>query len=363
MVFSLVFFLIYFLVFSVILWLWVFRKKGKERPLAAFPKVSILIAARNEEENILTCLNAIHRLNYPKEKLEVLIGDDRSTDQTRALVETLLPSRTYLRLYSIERTLPGTQGKANVLAQLAQKATSDYFFITDADIEVPTTWVTHLLSHSEESVGIVTGITTTKGHRLFDRLQALDWLFSLGLMQVVSDRGIPASTMGNNMLVTREAYEKVGGFAGIPFSITEDVQLHKEIVDQGYKTRNVFAPQVLALSEPAPTFQAFLLQRRRWMRGSLQLPWYLLLLLMVHSAYYPIWLPFFLHTSWFFFLLVFLLKLLLQCVFLAVAAKRVGWKAKAWEIVFFEFYLLFTSLVLIVYFFIPAKIKWKGRQY
>ncbi len=363
MAFSLSFFLIYFLVFLVLLALWIFRKKAPVEALKSYPRISILIAARDEEENILTCLAAIHRLDYPKEKLEVLVGDDHSTDHTRALVKSLLHERPYLQLLFITQTITKRPGKANVLAQLAQKATTDYFFITDADVEVPPTWVSHLLPHLTEGVGIVTGITTTKGMRFFDQMQALDWLFSLGLMQVISDRNVPASTMGNNMLIAKEAYDKVDGFAGIPFSITEDVRIFKEIVAEGYKTKNVYAPESLALSEPAATFHDFLQQRRRWMRGSTQLPWYLLLLLVLQAAYYPVWVPFVLHTSWFLAVVVFLLKLSLQSIFLAICVKRVGWKTSTWQIIFFEFYLLVTSLVLIVYFFVPTKLKWKGRRY
>ncbi|MFC6999462.1 glycosyltransferase [Rufibacter roseus] len=363
MLFSVGFFCFYFILFGVLLGLWVFRKKKPAYSLSSFPKVSILIAARNEEANILACLAAIERLNYPKDRLEVLVGDDRSSDATFTLVQSLLPQRPYLTCVSITDNLPGTKGKANVLAQLAQKATSDFFFITDADIEVPPQWLTSLMGQVKQGTGIVTGITTTKGSKLFDRMQALDWLFSLGLMQVVADRGVPVSTMGNNMLITREAYEAVGGFAGIPFSITEDVQIFKEVIKKGFTTANVYEAEVLALSMPAPDFSTFLQQRRRWMRGSVSLPWYMLLLFVIHSSYYPIWLPFFLHTTWVAALLVFLVKLTLQSVFVWVCAKRVNWKTNVRDLIFFELYLLSTSLILIVYFFIPLRIRWKGRQY
>ncbi|GGK81966.1 glycosyltransferase [Rufibacter glacialis] len=363
MLFSSVFLVVYFLLFLALLGLWGSRKPKAVPLLQEFPRVSILIAARNEEENIHTCLTAISRLHYPKDKLEVLVGDDRSSDQTRHLVEQFSQDHPYVRCLPILETLPNTKGKANVLAQLAHHATTEYFFITDADIEVPTTWVETMLQHLKPWTGIVTGITTTKGGSLFERLQTLDWLYNLGLMQVVADQGVPVSTMGNNMLVTRQAYEGVGGFEGIPFSITEDVQLFRQVLEKGFKTGNVYDPAVLAWSAPAPNLGTLLHQRRRWMRGSVHLPWYMLLLFVVHSSYYPVWLPYFLHTSMGVFAAIFAFKVLLQSLFVLVCAHRVGVKVKGLDLFFLEFYLLFTSMVLIIFFFLPLKIRWKGRLY
>ncbi|WP_181305460.1 glycosyltransferase [Rufibacter sp. XAAS-G3-1] len=363
MLFSLGFLILYFSIFTVLLSLWWNRKPRVVPPLTQFPRVSILIAARNEEEHITTCLEAIHRLKYPKDRLEVLVGDDRSTDNTRHLIEAFRQTHPYVTCHGILHDIQGTKGKANVLAQLAQQATSDIFFITDADIEVPPHWVETMLRYLSPGTGIVTGITTTKGRRFFERLQRLDWLYNLGLMQVVADRNLAVSTMGNNMLVTREAYKAVGGFESIPFSITEDVQLFKQVLAKGFKTKNVYQPEVLAFSLPAPNVPTLLQQRRRWMRGSVHLPWYMLLLFVIHSSYYPVWLPFFAHTSFGIWITIFIGKLVLQSMFVHKCVSYVHRKAKWTDILFLEIYLLVSTLVLIIYFFLPFKIRWKGRLY
>ncbi|MGV3541212.1 MAG: glycosyltransferase [Rufibacter sp.] len=363
MMFSIGFLVLYFSLFLVLLGFWWCRKQPHLPMAQYFPKVSILIAARNEEQNILRCLSAIARLNYPKEKIEVLVGDDRSTDKTKEYILGFQQEHPYVICIPINVDLPSTKGKANVLAQLARQATSDFFFITDADIEVPPNWLQRLLGAMVLTTGIVTGITTTKGSRWFDRMQALDWLYNLGLMQVVADRGVPVSTMGNNMLVTRQAYVAVGGFEGIPFSITEDVQLHKHVLANGFTTQHVYHPEALALSEPVPDFASFLRQRRRWMRGSLHLPWYMVLLFVVHSAYYLVWLPFFLHTSWVVWGGVFCVKLGLQSLFVWQCVRLAQWPFKWKDILLLEGYLLLTNFILLLYFFLPLKISWKGREY
>src|SRR4051812_39579343 len=69
------------------------------------PLVSILVAARNEEDNILACLKAIDALSYPVHRLEVLIGNDESEDGTVELVQQFIHDKPPFRLYNITRRL------------------------------------------------------------------------------------------------------------------------------------------------------------------------------------------------------------------------------------------------------------------
>ncbi|NVO86173.1 glycosyltransferase, partial [Hymenobacter terrestris] len=251
------------------------------------PQVSILIAARDEEAAIARCLAAIRKLDYPPELVEVLLGNDGSTDATAAVAEAAMRDYTgTFRVLDIRENLGSARGKANVLAQLARVATSDFFFITDADIAVPTSWLRGLLAWTGPNVGIVTGLTLVTGPRLFHRLQGLDWLLSLGLVQVVTDLGQPVTAMGNNMLISRQAYAATGGYEALPFSVTEDFELFKAVRARGFGYRNLFRPEVLAESLPMYTWRGLLHQRRRWMRGVEQLPGWLQACLALYGSFY-----------------------------------------------------------------------------
>jgi len=363
MIVSIVYFILYFLLFLVLLWLLLFHPKHYTPALTYQPRISILIAARNEEHNILRCLQTVDKLNYPKEKIEVLIGDDASTDATRAVVDAYIQDKPHYTCISITQNLGKAKGKANVLAQLAKIASTDYFFYTDADIAVPPHWVQVMLSELKENVGVVTGITTTIGTGIFDRLQTLDWLYSLGLMQVVSDLKLPVTAMGNNMLLRRQAYEQAGGFESIDFSITEDIAIFNKVLSQGWGFSNIYHQDALALSIPAGSFSGFLHQRLRWMRGSMHLPFYMAVIFILHGAYYPVLLPFFLYTSVGTALVIFVTKLLLQSLFAAICLHRLGRSAPWWLFILFELYLVVSSLILILFFFLPMKVNWKGRKY
>ena len=363
MMVSVVYFVLYFIVFATLLLLLLFNRRRYTSKVVDYPHVSILIAARNEEHNILACLQAIAALDYPTEKIEVLIGDDASSDRTCAVVEAFIQGKPSYTCVPITDTVGQARGKANVLAQLARKATSDIFLFTDADITVPPTWVKAMLSGLSEKVGVVTGLTTVTGNRLFDKMQRMDWLFSIGLMQVFSDLNMPVTTMGNNMLLTRKAYEAVGGFESIPFSVTEDIAIFNQILKRGFGFRNIYDSKVLAWSAPAPDYGALLEQRKRWMRGSVYMPKYMFALFVLHSAYYPVLLPFFFQASVGIAVTIAVAKFLLQSVFMHICLKRLHRSSTWWHYIIFELYLLVTTFVLILYFFLPTKVKWKGRKY
>jgi cellulose synthase/poly-beta-1,6-N-acetylglucosamine synthase-like glycosyltransferase len=221
--FSLLFIFIFLLLFFIS-----FNKRDQPSEEKIFPFISILIAARNEENNILTCLKAINALTYPQDKFEVLIGNDHSEDSTAALVSDFIKGKNHFRLIDIKENLGLARGKANVLAHLTREAKGDFFFITDADIEVKPGWVNALLSYCEPGIGIVSGLAYIKGDRLMDKFQNLDWIFAFGMVKVSSDLNMPVSAVGHNMVISREAYQSVGGYENIPFSVTEDLELFKQ---------------------------------------------------------------------------------------------------------------------------------------
>ncbi|UYZ64663.1 glycosyltransferase [Hymenobacter weizhouensis] len=342
------------------------RQRGAQPgPLPApLPRVSILVAARNEEAAIGRCLASLRGLHYPPELVEVLLGDDGSTDRTAAVAaEAMRGYAGTFRVVPITTTLGQARGKANVLAHLARAATSAYFFITDADIAVPPTWLTGLLAHAQPGVGTVTGLTLVTGPRLFHRLQGLDWLMALGLVQVVSDAGQPVTAMGNNMLVTRAAYEATGGYEQLPFSVTEDYELFRAVLARGFTYRNLYRPEVLAESLPMYTWRGLLHQRRRWLLGVEALPRWLQACLLLYGGFYPAlavlaWVAGPLPAA-----LVWGGKLLVQGLLAHVCFRRVGRRAPLALLPLFEVYTLALSTGLVLFRVLPLRFEWKGRAY
>ena len=99
----------------------------------ALPLVSILVPARNEERNIAACVESLLALNYPH--FEVLVLDDRSTDDTYPILCRLRDRDPRLRVLVGAELPPGWYGKPNACWQLAQAARGEYLLLTDADCE------------------------------------------------------------------------------------------------------------------------------------------------------------------------------------------------------------------------------------
>ncbi|MBD2768627.1 glycosyltransferase [Hymenobacter sp. BT664] len=328
------------------------------------PRVSVLIAARDEEAALPRCLASLRALQYPPELIEVLVGDDASTDATAAVAAAAMQGYGgQFQVLAITETRGRARGKANVLAHLARQATTDFFFITDADISLPATWITALLAHAAPGVGTVTGITTVRGPRLLHRLQGIDWLLSLGLVQVVSDLGRPVTAMGNNMLVTRTAYEATGGYEELPFSVTEDFVLFQAVLARGYGFRQVFTSAVRADSLPIASWPALLRQRRRWLRGVALLPLRLRLELLFFSSFWPALLGLGLVAGPAVALGVWGLKMLVQGGLAYAAHRRAGLRLPWHLLPAFELYTLAMTLSIFAFQVFGGAVVWKGRRY
>ena len=325
--------------------------------------VSILIAARNEAANILDCLRSVEALSYDKENLQILVGNDASEDDTAAIVRDFIADKPHFTIIDVQPNKSNAlRGKTNVLAQLADHATGEYLFFTDADIEVPTDWIQNILPHFKPNVGIVTGITTMKNGNLFALMQGLEWLYYLSLVRLFSLFNIPITAMGNNMAVTRTAYNAVGGYEKVGFSITEDYALFRAILAQGFQFAQLFDYRILTISKPIPTFAALLVQRKRWMYGAMSLPWQQRIGVYINGLLLPILLIigfFDLRTA----------LILTTFAYIAATAWLAGglsWlqKSTLWiGLPVFWFYHIFTNFAMLIYFYTASKTVWKGRSY
>ncbi len=341
---------------------WWLNFKVYQNKLNEWPFVSIFLAARNEAENIEDCLLSLTQLDYPEDRIEILVGDDQSIDDTYQIAEKLAKQFPQIRVLQIKEKLGSAKGKANVLANLAKKAKGDFFFFTDADIRLPITWIKHMLMALTENVGIVSGVTAVSGDAIFAKWQNIEWLNALGMLKVVTDLNLAVTGVGNNMLVTRKAYEDVGGYESIPFSIVEDFQLTKYVVKAGYKVVNIVDDKVKAMTKPVAGIRSFLHQRKRWMHGALAVPFILKLILIFQAMTIPLLLLLFILK--FHLALIFLsVKLILRWIFIVEIHKKIKLNVNFNALISYEIYAGIFTLITMVYFILPAEIDWKGRKY
>ncbi len=328
------------------------------------PKVSILIPCRNEEHNLPRCLASLEKPDYPTDKIQFIFGNDQSTDETATILKTWVAKHpNSILIEVVEGDTKKMNGKANALSQMAKSAEGDFYLFTDADCKAPSQWVNSMvLAQRNSNSGIVTGITQIESDTFFGQMQSLDWWLSLGMVKVMNDLGVSVTSMGNNMLISKEAYESVGGFAGIPFSLTEDFEMGNSIEKKGYPAIHHVSADNLIKTLPQENIRGLLDQRKRWMHGAMDLPMYWRAVLALQVMFFPaiIYLCF---LQPFEGVSVWLIKVAIQSLFIYQFSFKTGQKLKITTLVLFEIYYLFTSWSTIVYYFWPSKTDWKGRKY
>lgn len=327
-------------------------------------KVTVMVAARNEENCIIRCLESLARQNYPAENLQVLIGDDGSTDRTGELVRKFCKKHPQFSYVYIDGNWKGIRGKQNVLAQLARRASGEILLITDADIELHPDWIGTLAAALKGKTGMVSGPTLVEGKGFFAKMQSLDWLMGMAINMAHSTLGIPLTASGNNTAVLKSAYLETGGYEKIPFSITEDYMLFRKVCEEGpWKFKMLFRPEAFGSSLPVTDLTGLFRQRKRWFKGGKDLAWYNISLILFNSMVLPILFVGLFLLPWQICLALYLVKVGSDIVFLTVSSLFLR---KFWLLLWFipwEIYYNLAALIGPVNQILPTKVIWKGREY
>jgi 1,2-diacylglycerol 3-beta-glucosyltransferase len=242
--------------------------------LSPLPLCTVLVCARDEERNIEKCLISLDALNYPNDRLEVLIVDDKSTDRTPEILEEWKKKMPNLQVLRTGEEVQNLKGKVNALTQGMDAAQGEFVMITDADSTVHPNWVREYLKFYSEDTGMVASITLLDQKYYLDGVQSIDWSFLLGMAAASANINIPLSVIGNNISLRRAAYEDVGTYRNIPFSVTEDYALFQAIWrkkrDDGtakWKVKFPVQNDLTVMSEPCPDFRSWWRQKHRWVKG------------------------------------------------------------------------------------------------
>ena len=262
------------------------RNNAKRQGYASF-FVSVIVAARNEEENLAYCLKFLLNQTYPKELCEVILVDDNSTDNTLSIAKSFAKKDTRLKVLSTTKNHTFT-GKQRALDTGIRASKGDIILTIDADCEAPPRWIEDTVREFEPDVGLVAGFsflneeyTSNPGillgakqrgeavfQRTFIKLQSLEslslYIASIGSMAL----GVAWACTGNNLAYRREVYDELGGFEALGVTGAEDSML-LQWVDKNSKWK-VKPTCNIVYTKPMKTISLFFAQRIRWASSSLQ---------------------------------------------------------------------------------------------
>lgn len=330
-------------------------------------KVSIVVSARNEERDLPGCIEALLEIKYPKELLQIILVNDRSTDATAHIVNEAAKLHNHIEAYySANFADNGLEGKARGLSIGMQHATGEWIFITDADGRVEPEWIIHMLSGDLSEVGMIGGVLAIRANGLLGRIERAVWayvqLFNVGM----SGWGMPFTTVGPNMVIRRSIYLDAGGLESAVFTVAEDLALFSLVEKSAYSVVTQKSPQTTILLEPVSSYTDLFSQQRRWFRGGVDHDKRYIL-----GLYGIFWYGFFfvvlLWLGWIIspllFSLIWVCKFLVEAVHYLVFRTQIYKKPLARYLPLMQIYHLFILIALPLSFLFDRKISWRGEGY
>jgi len=235
-----------------------------------WPKVSIIIAARNEEKNIAILLDDLSQLDYPVGRLEVVIADDRSTDNTWSIISGFSNRFSYIRGIQIIEPSSEMTPKKFALTQAINQSNGQYILSTDADCRLPKGWVKSMVCHLEDGNGIVVGASSIDPSfdTRFAHYQMIDFLALVTANAGAIGWGRCWTGTGQNLGYSRSAFGKINGFNPVKDRISGDDMYLVQSISRKYPCTFNTDAESFVKTQPVRTFFQFINQRIRWSSNS-----------------------------------------------------------------------------------------------
>jgi len=201
-------------------------------PVSERPRVSVIVPARNEEASLGTCLESL--VAQTGVSFEIIVVDDGSTDRTREIAQSFPGVRV-----ADPGSLPaGWSGKNNALVAGAKKARGEWLLFTDADtVHCPGSLAGSLAEAHRQKAALLSYSPEQEVQGLWEKAVMPVIFAELAATYRPSEVSDPASSAaaanGQYILVSREAYDAVGGHAVVATSLLEDVALAREVKASG----------------------------------------------------------------------------------------------------------------------------------
>jgi cellulose synthase/poly-beta-1,6-N-acetylglucosamine synthase-like glycosyltransferase len=236
--------------------------KKKNLPSEAEDKsVSIIIPAYNEEKSIAKTIDSALALEYPSDKLEILVVDDGSKDNTLKIAKTFQKNTRFpVRVFS-----KANGGKGSALNFGIERAKNEIIVSMDADsyVEVKTLKRMVALFYSEKVMAVTSSMVVSNPRSIWQRIQQAEYYLGIFLRKSFSVVNAIHVTPGAFSAYRKKFFEKYGGYE--EGNITEDLEIALRIQKNDYIIEN--AADALVSTIAPRTFMQTLVQRRRWYVG------------------------------------------------------------------------------------------------
>lgn len=238
--------------------------KDEEKELKTTPTVTVAIPAYNEEKTIEETVTSVINLDYPKGKLEILVINDGSTDDTEKIVQRMIKEN---KKSNIKRINQKNSGKSVALNKAINMSKSEFFVCLDADSMVKEDALKKMLPEFEDpDVAIVLPLMKVKDPKsMLEKIQWYEYLINFFYKKLMSKLDCVHVAPGPFSTYRKKILEKLGGFS--EHNLTEDLEITFRVQKHHYKVIQLLSTEVYTYAPR--TFKAFYKQRNRWYKGTI----------------------------------------------------------------------------------------------
>ncbi|MGZ3867396.1 MAG: glycosyltransferase [Bacteroidia bacterium] len=329
---------------------------------------TIIIPARNEEHNIIKCLESIAAQNFPKELLQVIVVDDSSSDNTHSLSEKFLKNN-FTNYNIFKSSLPG---KKTAILQAMQIATGKIIITRDADTYTTSTiWLKNIVGHfGTSNCDLLISPTILSGNNSFlSTFEKFENLAIVSLGASMTKIKMPFVCSGANLAYKKEVFLNIEPYKdNLNVASGDDMFLLKYFYKAGMKIESNNVPEAAVFTPAESSFQKMLSQRLRWASktgkiNTVPVLFTGLLVLIVNLLTLPVLCLGFINSSyWWFSLFTLTLKFIIDFLLLFLSTRmyqqRVNW---FWLPFAFLFNSMYVPLVVGASVFV--KPTWKSRHF
>ncbi len=237
----------FYIVFLLFILIGTFKIKQSEKS-SILNNISVIIAARNEENNIVSLIKSLINQNYPEDKYEIIVVSDRSTDKTDSILKGYSKKYKNIDYLKIEKEEKNLIGKKNALTKGIENSNGDILLFTDADCLPGKNWVKNINQNFNEGFDAIVGYSPL----VLDNKRSL-WvkiIFTLRKLERLSIFIVSAGSIGWNWGVTatgrnfaykRKVFDELNGFSGIGNILSGDDDLFLQKINKSKKFKVSFA--------------------------------------------------------------------------------------------------------------------------
>ena len=264
--------LVYLIIFSYLIYIiWITEPiffKTQYKKIKYNPNISIIISARNEQNNIHKLLDGLISQSYPKNKYEIIIANDRSTDNTLEILKSYKEKINNFSIIDIKNTKKNWSSKKWALNQCIKKTNNEIILQTDADCIHNQYWVESMVNEfHNENTGFIAGPSYIgiKNNFINDLLK-IESLSQESFTYANSKRQLYISCTGRNIAYRKTVFDEVGGYKDISHinSGDDDLLLHKIATKTKWNIKFLANRKALVTSYIPSSIKSFYMQRLRY---------------------------------------------------------------------------------------------------